>query len=68
MTLDIPNTFVQTGDPHQNGVERIMIYISGSLVDMLLEIVLEVYTDFVVYERGQQVLCVQMLKVLYVIQ
>ena len=52
MTLDIPNTFVQTGDPHQNGVERIMINIRGSLVDMLLEIVLEVYTDFVVYKRG----------------
>ena len=31
MTLDIPNTFVQTGDPHQNGVERIMINIRGVL-------------------------------------
>ena len=39
--------------------------IRGALVDMLLEIAPEVYIDFVVYERGQNVLYVQMLKALY---
>ena len=39
--------------------------IRGALVDMLLEIAPELYTDFVVYERGQKLLYVQMLKALY---
>ena len=64
MTLDIPNAFVQTEVPYEKGDEKIIMKIRGRLVDMLFEISSE-YKDYVVYENGQKVLYVQMLKALY---
>ena len=65
MTLDIPNAFVQTEVPQKKGDEKIIMKIRGSLVDMLLEISPGTYEDYVVYEKGQKVLYVQMLMALY---
>ena len=67
MTLDIPNAFVQTEVPQKKGDEKIIMKIRGSLVDMLLEISPGTYEDYVVYEKGQKVLYVQMLMVLIVL-
>ena len=65
MTLDIPNAFVQTDVPQKKGDEKIIMKIRGKLLEMLLEISPETYKDYVVYEKGQKVLYVQMLKALY---
>ena len=65
MTLDIPNVFVQTEVPQEKGDEKIIMKIRGQLVDMLVAMAPEIYADYVVYENGQKVLYVQMLKALY---
>jgi len=63
MTADIPNAFVQT-DTDQSG-EKIIMKIRGELVDILVEVSPEIYSNYVVQEKGQSVLYVQMLKALY---
>ncbi len=64
MTSDIPNAFVQTEVPRKNG-ERVIMKIRGFLVDVLVEIAPEVYASYVVWENGEKVLYVIMLKALY---
>ena len=39
--------------------------IKGKLVDILVQLAPEVYTNFVVYEKGMRVLYVQVLRALY---
>ena len=39
--------------------------ITGVLVDLLVDMVPEVYKDYVVFENGKKVLYVQVLKALY---
>jgi hypothetical protein len=63
MTADIPNAFVQT--TLEGMKDRIMMKIRGALVDILVEMSPETYKDFVVYEKGQKVLYVRMLRALY---
>ena len=58
MTADIPNAFVQT-DIDQSG-EKIIMRIRGEV-----EVSPEIYSNYVVKEKGQSVLYVQMLKALY---
>jgi hypothetical protein len=67
MTADIPNAFVQTDVDKKNYVkgERLILKARGPIVDMLLDIATEVYTDFVTYERGSKIIYLQMLKALY---
>jgi hypothetical protein len=64
MTADIPNAFVQT-DMEPIGNERVMMKIKGPLVDMLVALDPELYSDYVVMENGTKVLYVQVLKALY---
>lgn len=64
MSADIPNAFVQT-DMIQNNNEQVVMKIRGALVDMLLELDPELYGPFVVYENGEKVLYVILLKALY---
>ena len=64
MTLDIPNAFVQTEVPDEDG-EKIIMKIRGSLVDILLEIDEEKYRDFVIYRGKEKLLYVKMLKALH---
>ena len=55
MTGDVPNIFVQTQIPEsEKGNERIIMKITGVLVDILVEISPKVYTDYVVFEKGKK--------------
>jgi hypothetical protein len=67
MTADILNAFVQTDVDKKNYVkgERLILKARGPIVNMLLDIAPEVYTDFVTYERGSKIIYLQMLKALY---
>ena len=42
-TVDIPNAFIQTPIPQEEGKERIILKIRGPLVDILIEIAPEMY-------------------------
>ena len=66
MTADVPNAFIQTEMPEvEDGEERVIMKITGVLVDMLLQLAPEVYGKFVVFEKGQKVLYVQVLRAIY---
>jgi hypothetical protein len=47
------------------GKERVIMKITGVLVDMLVQIAPETYGPYVVFENGKKVLYVQVLKALY---
>ena len=64
MSADIPNAFIQAKMPKanvKNGDERVIMKITGKLVDILIRIAPEVYSGYVVYENGQKVLYVEVL-------
>ena len=66
MTNDIPNAFIQThltADPED--MDRVIMKITGVLVDMLVELAPEECGPFVVIENGKKVLYVRILKALY---
>ena len=64
-TWDIPNAFIQTAveELDEDG-DRIVMKIRGAMVDMLLELDPK-YEEFVVFERGQKVLYVHILRAIY---
>ena len=63
MTVNIPNAFIQTDMPKpKEGEERVIMKITGVLVDMLVQLKPELYGPYVVYEDGRKVLYVQVLK------
>jgi hypothetical protein len=60
MMYDIPNAFIQALMPKiQAGEERIMLKITGVLVNMLVKLNPELYGPYVVYEKTMKVLYVQ---------
>ena len=66
MTNDVPNAFIQTNmptDPDEK--DRVIMKITGVLVDMLVELSPEECGPYVVIENGKKVLCVRILKALY---
>ena len=63
MTCDIPSAFIQT--PMPDGHEKVLMKITGVLVDLLVQMSPEVYGPFVVMERGKRVLYVRLLRALY---
>jgi hypothetical protein len=66
MTCDIPNAFIQTKLPNiEDGDERVIMKITGVLVDLLVDISPEVYACYVVTDKHKQVLYVQVLRGLY---
>jgi hypothetical protein len=66
MTSNIPNAFIQAElDQVEDGGERIMMKITGVLVDMLIEINPQLYGPHVVYEKRGKVLYVQVLRAIY---
>ena len=66
MTADIPNAFIQAKMPEpKKGDERVVMKITGVLVDLMVELAPEVYGPYVVMEKGQKVLYVQVLRALY---
>jgi hypothetical protein len=68
MTCGIPNVFIQALMPEvKDGDERVMMKITGVLVDMLVELNPELYGPYVVYERNRRnkVLYVQVMRAIY---
>jgi hypothetical protein len=66
MSADIPNAFIQANMPEtKNGEERVIMKITGMLVDLLVEIDPARYGPYVVYEKGVKTLSVQVLRALY---
>ena len=64
-TVDIPNAFMQTETPQEDGKERIILKIRGQLVDMLVNIDPGTYAPFVTYERGEKILYCNALRAIY---
>jgi hypothetical protein len=65
MTADVPNALVQTDiDPKTKG-ERIIMKTRGPLVDMLVKLSPEIYSNLVQYEGKSKILYVLMTKALY---
>ena len=66
MCNDIPNAFIQAPMPilHE-GEERIIMKITGKLVDMLINLDATMYGPFVVFEKNERVIYVQVLKAIY---
>jgi hypothetical protein len=57
MTADVPNAFfIQTDMPE--GEERVIMKITGVLVDMLVQMAPETYGPYVVFKNGKKVLYV----------
>jgi hypothetical protein len=68
MTCDIPNAFIQALMPKvKDGDERVMMKITGVLVNILVELNPELYGPYVVYERNRRkkVLYVQVMRAIY---
>ena len=56
LTLDVPNAFIQAQMPEvKPGEERVVMKITGVIVDMLVNLDPKTYKGFVVYERGMKV-------------
>ena len=64
MTIDIPNAFIQT-DMESTGDERVVMKVTGTLVDMLVDMAPEVYRDHVTHEGNTKVLYMEVLKAIY---
>jgi len=66
MTADIPNAFIQTKLPDiKAGEDRVILKITGVLVDLMVQMAPEVYGPKVVYEDGKKVLYLVVLRALY---
>jgi len=66
MTCDIPNAFIQALMPEtKDRDERVMMKITGVLVDMLVKLNPELYGPYVVYENKRRVLYVRVLRAIY---
>ena len=76
MTADVPNAFMQAELPkgarkdkknenNKDGNERVMMKITGVLVDMLVQLNPNLYSKHVVYNNGKKTLYVWVLRALY---
>ena len=66
MSADVPNAFIQTMMPQpEAGQDRVVMKISGVLVDLLVQMAPETYGPYVVFENGRKVLYVQVIRALY---
>jgi hypothetical protein len=66
MSADIPNAFIQANMPEtKNDEERVIMKITGMLVDLLVEIDPARYGPYVVYENGNKTIYVEVLRALY---
>ena len=59
--IDIPNAFVQT----EREGKHVIMKMRGKLAELLVEVASEVYRDYVITERGQTVLYLELRKALY---
>jgi hypothetical protein len=67
MTCDIPNAFIHAYLPKKEpGEDRVVMKITGVLVDILVDINPELYGPAVVLENSKKVLYVEVLRAIYV--
>ena len=65
MSMDVPNAFIQTLMPEpKEGEEQVVMKITGSLVDILIEMDPE-YRKFVVIQNGKRVIYTVVLRAIY---
>ena len=65
MSMDVPNAYLHATLPQKEIGERVVMKIRGKLVDWLVEIDPLAYLDYVVIERGERVLYLQVLRAIY---
>ena len=65
LSADVPNAFIQAKIKKKKGDEKIIMKITGKLVDVLVRLAPEVYSGYVVYEKGRRVIYVEVLRALY---
>ena len=66
MSVDIPNAYIQASIPERkNGEDRIVMKLTGILVEWMLEIEPETYKGYVVMEKGVKTLYVVVTKAIY---
>ena len=70
MTANVANAFIQTELPKaqiegSDGEERIFMKIQGKLVDLMMDLDPQLYGPHIVYENGQKVVYVQILRAIY---
>jgi hypothetical protein len=66
MSCDIPNAFIQAHMPEiTDDSERVIMKLSGILLDLLVELAPELYGPYVVEDNGKRVLYLQVLRALY---
>ena len=66
MCADLPNGFIQTEMPKvEKGEERIIMKITGVLVDMLVQLNPQLYGPCVVYEKNHKVSHIQVLRAIH---
>ena len=61
MTADIPNAFIQMEMPKEDGKDRVIMKITGVLVDILVKMSPQDYQEYVVMENGKKVVYVEVL-------
>ena len=61
MTADVPNAFIQTQMPIEEGKEQVIMKATGVLVDLIVEMASKVYGPFITFENGKKLLYVQVL-------
>jgi hypothetical protein len=66
MTADIPNAFIQASIPAlKPGEDRVVMKLTGLLLDLLVEQAPQLYGPYVVMENGKRVLYLEVLRALY---
>jgi len=66
MTADNSNAFIQASlENLKDGDEKVIMKVTGVLVNLLVQVAPDVYGPFIVYENGRKVLYLQVLKALY---
>ena len=66
MSGDVPNAFIQAPMPtRKEGEDRVIMKITGVLVDLMIGISPETYKGAVVYENGQKVIYTAVLMAIY---
>ena len=67
MTSDIPNAFIQAEMPKidEKGKEKVIMKITGPLVELLINVNPQLYGPMVVFENGRRVIYVWVLRAIY---
>ena len=65
MGVDVPNAFIQTKTTHKEKGEILMMKTTGALVDMLLKLDPWNFKGYLVYEKGQKLIYMVILREIY---